>query len=62
MIGELVKVGDEVAITIPEENRKWGYSPCLDGTKATVLGFSEIYYGRLGNFGFRPGALSLIHI
>jgi len=56
MIGELVKVGDEVAITIPEENRKWGYSPCLDGTKATVLGFSEIYYGRLGNFGFRPGA------
>jgi hypothetical protein len=50
-----LRVGDEVAITIPQENREWGYNPCPDGTKATILGFSEIHYGRLGNFGFKPG-------
>lgn len=43
MIDELMRVGDEVAITIPQENREWGYNPCPDGTKAIILGFSEIY-------------------
>lgn len=55
MIDELMRVGDEVVITIDKENREWGYNPCPDGTKATILGFSEIHYGRLGNFGFKPG-------
>ena len=55
MIDELLRIGDEVTITIPKENREWGYNPCPDGTKATVLGFSETYYGRIGNFGFKPG-------
>jgi hypothetical protein len=55
MINELIKVGDEIVIRIPQENRKWGYNPCPDGTKATILGFSQTYYGRFGNFGFKPG-------
>ena len=55
MIDDLLKVGDEVTITIPKENRDWGYNPCPDGTKATVLGFSEIYYGRINNCCLKPG-------
>ena len=55
MIDELMKVGDEVTITIHKENRDWGYNPCPDGTRATILGFSEIHYGRLDNFGHKPG-------
>jgi len=55
MIYELMRIGDEVAITIPQEDRKWGYNPCPDETKATILGFSEIHYGRLGNFGLKSG-------
>ncbi|NTV22525.1 MAG: hypothetical protein HGB03_03095 [Candidatus Yonathbacteria bacterium] len=55
MIDELTRIGDEVIITIPQENRECGYNPCPDGTKATILGFSEIHYGRLDNFGFKPG-------
>jgi len=55
MIDELMRIGDEVVITIGKENREWGYNPCPDGTKATILGFSEIYHGRLGNFGMKPG-------
>lgn len=55
MIDELMGIGDEVVITISRENREWGYNPCPDSTKATVLGFSEIHYGRLGNFGLKPG-------
>lgn len=55
MIDELMKIGDQVAITIDKENREWGYNPCPDGTTATILGFSEIHYGRLGNLGLKPG-------
>ncbi len=55
MIDQLMRVGDGVEITIPQESREWGYNPCPDGTQATILGFSEIHYGRLGNFGFKPG-------
>lgn len=55
MIEEVLRIGDEVTLTIPEENRQWGYNPCPDGTNATVLGFSETYYGRIGNLGFKPG-------
>ncbi|MDA2922976.1 hypothetical protein MYX07_06970 [Patescibacteria group bacterium AH-259-L07] len=55
MIDELMRIGDEVVITIPRENRECGYNPCPDGTKATILGFSEIHYGRLGNLGLQPG-------
>lgn len=55
MIDEVLQVGDEVTITIPEENRKWGYNPCPDGTKAKVVGFSEIAYGRIDNCGLKPG-------
>ncbi|OGY41888.1 MAG: hypothetical protein A2Y82_05550 [Candidatus Buchananbacteria bacterium RBG_13_36_9] len=55
MYEKLMRVGDEVIITIPKENRDWGYNPCPDGTRATIIGFSEIHYGRLGNFGLKPG-------
>ena len=55
MIEETMRIGDKVVITIPQENRKWGYNPCPDGTKATILGFSEVYYGRIRNFGRKPG-------
>jgi hypothetical protein len=55
MIAETAKIGDKVAITIPAENREWGYNPCPDGTKATVVGFTEIIYGRIGNYGHKPG-------
>ncbi len=55
MIDQLIRIGDEVVITIPQENREGGYNPCPDGTQATVLGFSEIHYGRIGNFGYKPG-------
>ncbi len=55
MIDELARIGDEVVVIIPQENREWGYDPCPDGTKATIFGFSEIYYGRLGNLGYKPG-------
>lgn len=55
MIGETVRIGDEVLITIPPENREWGYDPCPDGTRATVLSFSEIHWGRINNCGIEPG-------
>ncbi len=55
MIGKLMRVGDKVVITINKEERDYGYNPCPDGTKAIILGFSETYYGRLGNFGLKPG-------
>lgn len=55
MIDELARIGDEVTITIPQESREWGYDPCPDGTKATILGFSEIHHGYLRSFGFKPG-------
>lgn len=55
MIEQLINVGDGVKITIPQENRKWGYNPCPDGTNATVQGFSEIHWGRINNCGLKPG-------
>lgn len=55
MLDDVLHVGDTVIIKIPEENRGWGYNPCPDGTEAVVLSFSEIAYGRIRNFGFRPG-------
>lgn len=55
MIGELLKVGDKVTITIPKENREWGYNPCPDGTVATFVSFTEIPYGRTCTYGREPG-------
>jgi hypothetical protein len=55
MIGEIISIGDIVAITIPKENREWGYNPCPDGTQAEVVGFGRIAYGRTDNFGHPPG-------
>lgn len=55
MIGEVLKPGDVVVITIPAESRDWGHNPCPDGTRATVLGFSEITWGRVNNCCLRPG-------
>ena len=55
MIGDVLRVGDEVTITLEAESREWGYNPCPDGTRATVLGFTESTYGRLGNWGRAPG-------
>jgi len=55
MLDELCKVEDKVIVTIPRENREWGYNPCPDGTKAEIVGFTEIYKGRINNFGLKPG-------
>jgi hypothetical protein len=55
MIEECMEVGDRVAITISKDSRDGGYNPCPDGTEATIIGFSEIDYGRVGNFGRKPG-------
>lgn len=55
MIEDLVRIGDLVSITIPKENRAEGYNPFPDGTTATVLGFSEIAWGRINNCGYQPG-------
>ena len=55
MLSDILEIGDVVVITIPDENRSWGYNPCPDGTEATVIGFSEISYGRINNFGHKPG-------
>lgn len=46
MIGEVLVTGDKVVITIPQENREWGYNPCPDGTLATFLYPSEMHCGR----------------
>jgi hypothetical protein len=55
MIESVLQVGDEVVITIPQENREFGYNPCPDGSRATVLGFGEIDYGRINNMAKAPG-------
>lgn len=55
MLGELLEIGDRVIITIPGENREWGYAPCEDGTVGKVLGFGEIAYSRVSNYGLKPG-------
>jgi len=55
MIGETLQIGDTVKINIEDEARQWGYSPCPNDTLATVIGFSEIAYGRVRNFGQEPG-------
>ena len=55
MIGEVIQIGDQVIITIEKESREWGYNPCPDGTKATVVGFSDIYWGRINNCCRKPG-------
>lgn len=54
-IADVLQVGDEVIITILQENREAGYNPCADGTKGTIVGFSEIYYPRIQNYGLKPG-------
>lgn len=51
----MFEIGDQVTITIPKENREWGYNPCPDGTQATVVGFSEITHGRINGCGKKPG-------
>jgi len=55
MLTNLLRRGDKVVININKENREWGYDPCPDGTIATMIGFGEIHYGRLHNFGHKPG-------
>lgn len=55
MVDDLTNVGDKVVIQVDKEARSWGYNPAPDGTVAEVVGFSEIPYGRVGNFGYKPG-------
>ena len=55
MLAQCIKINDKVTITIPKENREWGYNPCPDGTVATITGFSEIHYGRIEGFTRKPG-------
>lgn len=53
---DLLRIGDKVIVQIEKESRDWGYNPCPDGTVATVIGYSEVHYGRTSNFGKKPGA------
>jgi hypothetical protein len=55
VLGELLRIGDEVSIKIEEESRYWGYNPCPDGTVATVIGFSEMHYGYVNGCGMPAG-------
>jgi hypothetical protein len=61
MRSDILVIGDIVTIEVAKENREWGYNPCPDGTIAEVLGFSEIAYGRLHNFGSKPGVYTNRH-
>src|ERR1700722_19728141 len=55
MLGGVLKLGDEVVLTVGQENREWGYNPYPDGTRAIFLRFSEIDYGWANQFGKEPG-------
>lgn len=54
MMGDLLEVGDEVTITVDNESREWCNHP-PDGTKARVVGFGEMHWSRICNFGIKPG-------
>lgn len=49
--------GDVVTINISDDNWEWGYKPFEQqkGTKAVFLEYSEVIYGRINNFGKKPG-------
>ena len=57
MIGSLMFISDIVTVAIDEEAREWGYNPCPDGTKATIVGFSEVIFGEseADSIGVKPG-------
>lgn len=55
MIGEILRVGDDVELTISKESRDAGYNPFPDGTRGVVTGFGEITWGRLNALGMKPG-------
>lgn len=55
MSSDLYMIGDQVFINVDPENRSWGYKAPPDGTKCTIVGFSEIAYSRVASFGHRPG-------
>ncbi len=48
------KIGDEIIVTVPKENRDWGYDPCRDGSKGKIIEFGETYEGRTGSYNL-PG-------
>lgn len=49
------RLGDVVTIEIAKDNWDWGYRPFPQGTKATIVGFGEIAYGRTNNCCLPPG-------
>ena len=55
MLGEVLQFGDKVILTVPKENRDWGYNPYPDGTEAIFIRFSEIAKGWANFFGKEPG-------
>lgn len=54
-LGELLRIGDTVVVTVDREARDWGYNPCPDGTRAEVIGFGEIDHDRRRQFDREPG-------
>lgn len=46
---------DCVVIDVLKDNRDAGYNPAPDGTIGTIVGFNEICYGYINNFGMKPG-------
>jgi hypothetical protein len=55
MYGEILKIGDEILVYIPAENRANGYNPCADGTRGTIVGFGETLEGWANLWGKKPG-------
>ena len=50
-----LRIGDMVTVKVPTENREWGYNPCPDDTVVEIVGFGDICYNLVYNFGLKPG-------
>jgi len=49
------KIGDVVHIVIAKENLDWGYGKDIHEKTGKVVGFGEIHYGYVNNYGKEPG-------
>ena len=58
MLGEVLKIGEKVAIQISNESREWGFNPASNGTVVEILSFGEITYGYTNNFDNGPGVFT----
>lgn len=52
---EIFYIGDEVIVSMTDEDREWRTNVFPNGTKALVIGFNEVCYGRFNSFDIQPG-------